>query len=486
MQPDRGAVKVLLVEDNPADAALTGRMLGDAFEVTHVETLAAAIDAVVARCFDAALLDMTLPDAASLDALARLREAAPLLPIVILSGSEDERAMAGAVRAGAQEYLRKGEVTEANLRRSLRYAIEREELRERLAASIDELERQRAAVVHLHQLKNDLIAVLAHDIKGPLTSIVGFSELLEEGLLDGDAAIDAARTIRTNAQRLATLANDVLALSRVEHGDLEIADDRVDLVDVVRKVVDLHGTEREIRVDAPAAGAAVRGDRERLVQVLDNLLRNAIKYSPGGEPIEIAFAEGDGTIRLTVRDRGIGIPPEETERLFERFARGSNARKAKIAGTGIGLFIVKMIVERHGGRIEVESALGAGSAFTVVLPSYDALGAVRQGRILLLMADQALSRFAAFELRARGLRVREVAALDEAAATARDGDALVVDAALAGCDEVRAALKGVRHVRFVGLTAEPVPGWDATLRQPFLVSELLDALGPSSSLFALQ
>ena len=121
-------------------------------------------------------------------------------------------------------------------------------LADRLAASIEELERQRASVLQLNQLKNDLIAVLAHDIKGPLTSINGFAELLEEGFLEGAAAVDAAHTIRVNAQRLATLADDVLALSRVEHGELEIKDDRVDLVDLVTQVVQTHVAERNVAV----------------------------------------------------------------------------------------------------------------------------------------------------------------------------------------------------------------------------------------------
>ncbi|HKE37459.1 MAG TPA: HAMP domain-containing sensor histidine kinase, partial [Candidatus Baltobacteraceae bacterium] len=231
--------------------------------------------------------------------------------------------------------------------------IQGRELAHRLAASIDELERQRASVLELNQLKNDLIAVLAHDIKGPLTSIAGFAELLEEGYLEGPAAVDAAHTIRANAQRLATLANDVLALSRIEHGELEIADERVDLVDLIRNAVETHVAERNVHFKTALNEAFVRGDADRLSQVFDNLLRNAIKYSPEGNPVEVTIESAGEDFRVEVSDRGIGIPAEDIPRLFGRFARGSNARRAKIAGTGIGLFIVRMIVERHGGSVDV-------------------------------------------------------------------------------------------------------------------------------------
>ncbi len=225
---------------------------------------------------------------------------------------------------------------EESLSRTIFAAADRAWLRSCLAASLDELEAQRAAVMQISQLKHDLVATLAHDIKGPLTSIVGFAELLEEGFLEGDEATDAARTIRTNAQRLATLANDILALSRVETGELEIADDRIDAVDVVRSAIEAIAAERTIETAFASEHAYVRGDADRLRQVFDNLLRNAIKYSPGGEPIAVDLHETGNGFAISVRDRGIGIPPEDLPKLFNRFARASNARKTKIPAPASG------------------------------------------------------------------------------------------------------------------------------------------------------
>ena len=347
----------------------------------------------------------------------------------------------------------------------------------RLAASVEELEKQRALVVQLNALKNDLIAVLAHDIKGPLTSILGFSELLEEGYLEGEAATDAAKTIRTNAARLATLANDVLSLTRVDYGDLEIADDRVDLLDILKKSIEGHASERAIEFTCAEPRAYVRGDAERLTQAFDNLIRNAIKYSPGGEPVHVTLRRDGERYAVSIVDRGIGVPPEELNRLFRRFSRGTNARKAKIAGTGIGLFIVKTIIERHGGSVEARSSLGEGSTFDVFLPAYEATTKGNAKRVTLLTADANLSRFIAYELRTRGYRVRETSTLDAVAGgDLRAGDIVLVDDGAANPSELRAALPRTTELTFVGLGARSGAGWDRTLPKPFLVSDLLEAV----------
>jgi sigma-B regulation protein RsbU (phosphoserine phosphatase) len=471
-------LRILVVEDNPPDAAMIRAMLDpDEFEVVVAPRIDQAIASIERQRFDAALLDLSLPDVHGIEALHRLQDAAPSLPVVIVSGDGDERVATAAVAAGAQDYLLKGHFTDAALRRQLRYAIERQELTDRLAASIDELERQRASVLQLNQLKNDLIAVLAHDIKGPLTSIVGFAELLEEGYLEGTQATDAAHTIRMNAQRLATLANDVLELSRIEHGELEISDERVNVIELIEAAAEAHRVERPIVISKAVQAAFVRGDEDRLRQVFDNLLRNAIKYSPQGQPIEVDIDADGENFRFTIRDRGMGIPPEDIPRLFERFARASNARRAKIAGTGIGLFIVKMIVERHGGSITVESKLGEGSTFTLTLPSIDATASKRPMRVTILTTDSGLSRFAAYELRSRGYRVREAATLDDLSRVGdiRPGDVVLVDAAVADSEDVR-KIAPRESSRLVGIGASGSDNWDATLSRPFLVTDLLAAV----------
>jgi signal transduction histidine kinase len=470
------AIRILLVENDGAAVASVRTMLaGGGYTVTVAASLADAVRVASTGHVDLVLLDLSLPDASGLAALSGIQRAFPHKPVVVVSSDDLERVATQAVQAGAQDYLLKGRFSDAGLRRALHNAVERGDLRERLAASIAELEHQRANFLQLNQLKNDLIAVLAHDIKGPLTSIVGFAELLEEGYLEGAAATDAARTIRTNAQRLSTLANDVLALSRIEHGELEIAADRVDLVAVAKSAIELHGSERAITFSSDVTAAPVLGDADRLRQVFDNLLRNAVKYSPGGQPVDVTVTTQGDAFRVAVRDRGIGIPEDEQDRLFERFSRASNARRAKIAGSGIGLFIVKMIVDRHGGSITVQSKLGGGSTFVVTLPNMNAAGAEHPARVTVLTSDRALSQFAAYELRSRGYRVRQITMLHELAngTETAAGDVVLVDDPSLSPSAVRAIAGG--SVRLVGI-GKTSDGWDATLDRPFLVNDLLAAV----------
>jgi signal transduction histidine kinase len=441
-------LRVLAVGSDVAEG-LRALPEGDAL---HLE-IAASIEEALGNphSVDVVVVDRSRTDAGK-DAIAKLAQSIAPVPLVII-GDEESPA------------------------RTIFAAADRAWLRASLAASLDELESQRGAVLQISQLKHDLVATLAHDIKGPLTSIVGFAELLEEGFLEGDDATDAARTIRTNAQRLAALANDMLALSRVEYGELELADDRVDVVEVLRSAIEAVATEREIVATVELKSALVRGDAERLRQVFDNLLRNAIKYSPGGEPVRVSLKESGLNFTIAVEDRGIGIPPDEIPKLFNRFARASNARKAKIAGTGVGLFIVKTIVEHHGGTVDLQTTLGSGSTFSVALPAIERAQGDGPGRVAIVTKDGRLSRFTAFELRARGFRVREVNAIPDAAAGARAGDVIVVDAQMAGPEETREAL-GAIAARIIGVGAATTSGWDATLPKPFLVSDLLSAVKP--------
>jgi signal transduction histidine kinase len=475
-------MRVLVVEDNPADAALVRALLvkpPDCYRTTVAQRVSEAEAKLKAETFDVALLDMSLPDAEGVDALHRVREAAPSMPIVILSGQDDEALATKAVAAGAQDYLLKGHVSELTLRRALGYAIERQEMHERLTASIDELEDQRASVIRLNQLKNDLITVLAHDFKGPLTTILGFAELIEEGALEGDDARDAAGTIRRNVFRLTTLANDTLALSRIEHGELEIAEEAVDLGALLHEIVERTDDPQRFTIANTANGATVPGDRERLRQVFENLLRNALKYSGDEAPVSIAVRDGEGGfVRVDVTDRGIGIPPEELPSLFRRFARASNAKKARIPGTGLGLFVVKTLVEKHGGKLTVHSEVDRGSTFSVSLPRSGAIE--RAPHVAVVVGDATLGPFIAYELRSQGYRVREYADLEELRkrCAIEPSDAVVVDRDRHGDDSARTreALSG-SATRLVGIGGSATQdGWDASLPKTFLAADLIGAL----------
>ena len=218
-----------------------------------------------------------------------------------------------------------------------------------------ELQTRRAAVVELNQVKNDLIAMLAHDFKGPLTTIVGFADVLAEDDRFDDEARKFLNMISSSAMRLASLATDTLALSRLEQNELALNIEEFDLVGLVREIVRVFSVTRQIELRTDRPELVVAGDPARLRQVFENLIGNAIKYSPSGESVEVFLrAKGRG-VEISVRDHGIGIPDADKPKLFGRFARAGNARAMGISGTGFGLYLSKTIVEMHGGTIGVDS-----------------------------------------------------------------------------------------------------------------------------------
>ncbi len=265
-----------------------------------------------------------------------------------------------------------------------------------------ELAELRERVMALTNLRNELIAKLAHDIRGPLTSIVGFSELLEEGALEGGAATDAAKTIRVNAGRLTQLTSDLLAINRAEPGEMALANDRVDLTKLVG---DLATLSERIPVE-------VSGDAARLKQAFEALIDNAKRFSSNGQSAKVHVKSDGRAAHVTIADAGIGIPAEEIEAVGTRFFRASNARKAKLAGTGVGVFVAKSIVEAHGGNLAIRSVEGQGTTIEVSLPL-----TYQKKSVSLALSDELMRAYLSHVLRERGYRVVESGAdieLDDA------------------------------------------------------------------------
>lgn len=227
----------------------------------------------------------------------------------------------------------------------------------------------------LERARRDFVANVSHEFRTPLTAIQGFAETLLEGALADPAnSRRFLEIIRSNAVRLQRLTDDLLELARIEAGkqDLEmlpvaLAAVIAPCVEAVRPRVQEKGLVLE--VDCPADVPPVRGDPGALQEILQNLLDNAVQYTPGGGRIRIGAAARGPEVALTVTDTGIGIPRAEQERIFERFYRADPARSRDLGGTGLGLSIAKHLAEAHGGRIEVESEVGAGSTFRVILPA---------------------------------------------------------------------------------------------------------------------
>jgi signal transduction histidine kinase len=236
-----------------------------------------------------------------------------------------------------------------------------------------QLAAQNERLRRLDESRNQFLAIVSHELRTPLTSIVSFTELIrgEAGGLTAEG-VRFLDIIERNADRLHRLVGDLLMLDRLEAGALPLDLAPVTVPELVAEAVRAakpgaakQGIRLEIRT---GEGPVVRGDARRLMQVMDNLIANAVKFSHRKGVVRVSAAFHGGTWRIDVADSGIGIPPDEADQLFTRFVRASNARTAGLPGTGLGLSVVKVLVEMHGGHVEVASTLGQGSTFSVYLP----------------------------------------------------------------------------------------------------------------------
>jgi PAS domain S-box-containing protein len=344
-----------------------------------------------------------------------------------------------------------------------------------------ELQARRAAVVELNQVKNDLIAMLAHDFKGPLTTIVGFADVLAEDERFDEESRKFLMMISSSAMRLASLATDTLALSRLEQNELTLELEEFDLVALVRDIVRVFSVTRSIDLRTDRDELRIGGDPGRLRQVFENLIGNAIKYSPGGEPIEVNLrAKGRG-VEVSVRDHGIGIPEADKVKLFGRFARAQNARALGISGTGFGLYLTKTIVEMHGGTMSVDSVEGEGSTFRAFLPAAAAAPRPRHRRFILVDADGDAKSYVAHTLRDDGFAATVVADGKELLNTIDElqFDAAIVDVERVGMpleEFVRRVAGRTALIRIDSSAVDEVPGWDGYIVKPFLTKDLHAAI----------
>jgi signal transduction histidine kinase len=534
-------MRVLLVEDSEDDALIIRESLPEAtFEIEWAERFAAALERLAKSRFDAVLLDLSLPDAYGLDTIGRMQSQAARVPIVVLTGLDDEETALKAVERGAQDFLIKGQVNGPLLARSLRYAVQRhraeEALKERnrellvlrrisevILGSLDlnfvlgqileqaiqsgafdlgnirlldstgetlevavargyrdpqnilshrkisrtaearrsshfgaalferpffeedvsasgglrtfkkegvrsfvgvpvraenevlgilqlasrtprrfrseelrlwetlgnqmgiavqrarlyeETRRQARELERANKLQADFSAMIAHDLRSPLVNILGVVEVMMQGVF-GAVTEEQSKwlaRLQANARGLVDLISDFLDLSKLESGYIDLQRQRVALGEIIERSIEnfrLIAANRKIslRGTVDSALPPVDADPRRLDQVLNNLISNAIKFTPEGGEVEVAAASaGHDQARLSVRDNGEGIAPEEIGQIFEKYRQGGNVRQAKEKGTGLGLVICKMIVEAHGGRIWAESEPGKGSVFYVSLP----------------------------------------------------------------------------------------------------------------------
>ncbi|WP_052668241.1 ATP-binding protein [Nitriliruptor alkaliphilus] len=377
---DEFAIPIVQLRAEDPDAAIRrardadGRTRFEVFRGAHAVT-ALELDERLARAERLAtrtgtvtrivLALLILGGGALLVAVARRTHAATVGPLAELAATLDQLRDDRDVRADVQGPAEIRAVATAVNRlaeENQRFADERTQI----VARLEELDQQ----------KSDFVSTVSHELRTPLTSIIGYLEMLEDGDAGplNDEQLDLLAVGQRNAGRLLALIEDLLTLSRIESGKLRRDVAPVDLAALVGDVTaELRPrvAGRDLALTVDAAPAVVHGDRGHLERVLFNLVGNALKFTPAGGEVTVSSRRGDGEVVLAVRDSGIGIPEDEIDRLFDRFFRASTATDRAIPGTGLGLAITGLLVEQHGGRIDVDSVAGVGTTVTVRLPTVD-------------------------------------------------------------------------------------------------------------------
>ena len=237
-----------------------------------------------------------------------------------------------------------------------------------LVPFISTIRSQHQELIKTSELRQEFTANVSHELKTPLTSISGYAELMENGIIQPDEVPYYARQIRDSATRLITLINDIIQLSKLDSPVLEVLFEQVNLYAVARKVVDsmqINAAAREVTLTLIGSDAIVCGNRGMIEELITNLCDNAVRYNYKGGSVRVSVVPLKGRAILSVQDTGIGISPADQERVFERFYRVDKSRSKETGGTGLGLSIVKHIVAQHHADIKLESELGRGTNIRV-------------------------------------------------------------------------------------------------------------------------
>ncbi len=398
MTPSRDAppVRVLLIDDDRDDYLITKALFQDLphhpFQLDWVATYEAGLEAIGRASHDLYLVDFRL---GARDGLQLLREAHaqfPFAPMILLTGQGEYEIDRMAIEAGAADYLEKSRLDSVLLERSIRHAL----LQKRYAADLERTVQERTgelvlsneslhreiavrtaaeeALLLADRRKNEFLATLAHELRNPLAPIRNALEIMRLTADKPEAVARARGMMERQVTQMVRLIDDLLDISRITRGKLALSPERLPLSEIIEAALELSQPQiakakLTLTVHQPPEQVLLTADRMRLAQVLSNLLNNAAKYTEPGGSVALTAKVDDCHVVLTVCDTGIGIPPALLPQVFQLFTQIDRSLNRSQGGLGIGLALVRRLMEMHGGTVEAHSdGLGRGATFTARMP----------------------------------------------------------------------------------------------------------------------
>lgn len=353
---------IVLLEDNPIDANMVLRQLPDDV-INHFKSLGETLAHLRTHTADLIITDLNVSDSRGLETFYKIRDKAPHIPIIILTNNLSLDDAKTAVQSGAQDYIFKEELLKHNkVDATISLSLERAKLQDALVKA-EQVARQQS------EFKSTFLAQFSHEIRTPLNAVIGMASLLDP-YVSSTEGINLLNSLKIGADRLFSIVDDILDISKIESGTLELYPEMVNIREVVENMVRLFGAEAKAKgvyvacVIDSAVPMDIETDPKRLKQVFANLIGNALKFTQQGSiVIRAEYLAADHRIRFLVSDTGCGISKADIEKLFVPFVQVGKRHERK-KGTGLGMTISKRLIEALGGSIRVSSVLGTGTTFT--------------------------------------------------------------------------------------------------------------------------
>lgn len=362
-------VKVLLVDDDEDDFLIIGRVFGNIpdspFHLTWCADYEEAKELISKRQHDIYLIDYRLGAQTGLELLEYAQPYKRSEPFILLTGVGDREIEKKSMKLAASDYLVKGSFNAELLARTLYYALERKQFEEQRLKYL----------IEVNRAKDEFISLASHQLRTPATGVKQYLGMVLEGFV-GELS-DSQRSILEKAnesnERQLRIVSDLLKVAQVDAGKVRLRKTEVDVIalinDVIKEQRETFEKRRQTVEFQPAkSDVKLHFDRDTIRMVLENLIDNASKYSGEDKTVTVKLADQANEAQIAIIDNGVGIKPEDQDRLFEKFSRIDNPLSTQVGGTGLGLYWAKKIIDLHQGKLTLESAAGKGTKFTIHLP----------------------------------------------------------------------------------------------------------------------